>query len=662
MRSLEFITRAALAVASVGLLTGTTTGCDVLAAAGNAALAAAAETDNSGDASLTGGGTAGGAAGCVPECVAKQCGPDGCGGSCGSCGAGKTCTAAKCTVIDANTCLGRCGEYQAAATCQCDEYCVESGDCCEDREALCSGAAAEAGCGSVPEAGVCDGVAAVRYCLQASGTEPPSVLAVPCEGFETCGIDSDGWASCQLKAGSCEPGTAACVDGATQKTCTKAGTWKNQPCANCQAGALTVTCGGKAARKVGEITVKYEFRSANNELTGWGPLALAPLTEALIWTGVPDDDGVLQIVSSAQTDGQGRANIEIPPGKEAVATLILVAAKSAASGALTDFDVVMLRPDVADGEQPIDKVLKGNAKVWNWQVPAKSVMGGTWTVHEAQLSGVLRVFDYARYVYSSAAGQFGKKGPSVGIWMRPNTEWSCGACFTAFPHSVGAVKLKSHIWIPMTAKDTSYWSDAVSAHELGHWVMEAFGESPSEGGTHFLQCATFPGQAWSEGWATWVSSATRGNPLYFDSQEGSFFWFDIAQQKTNKGKEFPTPQADKGWLQYQSENWVAGTLWAMTSPGAVGESAFSASDNQFLLKALSSARMTKAPFGRGYTRHTWDLKSGTCGFINVKNTGATSPMIADYLDAVVCADKSMADLVEAAVGSYPYPVAKPICK
>ncbi len=38
-----------------------------------------------------------------------------------------------------DSCEGRCGEFDPAATCQCDDECATFGDCCADKEEVCSG-------------------------------------------------------------------------------------------------------------------------------------------------------------------------------------------------------------------------------------------------------------------------------------------------------------------------------------------------------------------------------------------------------------------------------------------------------------------------------------------------------------------------------------------
>lgn len=69
--------------------------------------------------------------------------------------------------------------------------------------------------------------------------------------------------------------------------------------------------------------------------------------------------------------------------------------------------------------------------------------------------------------------------------------------------------------------------------------------------------------------------------------------------------------------------------------------------------------MTRAPFGRGYTTHVWDINS-FCEPINVWDTGVSAPMYADFLDALRCSGIS-ASAMDAAVSPYPYPMNAPIC-
>jgi hypothetical protein len=71
---------------------------------------------------------------CEPDCDDKVCGADGCGGDCGLCGDGEGCTdQGQCS--GSASCAGSCGS--AGEGCFCDEFCFDSGDCCDDICVVC---------------------------------------------------------------------------------------------------------------------------------------------------------------------------------------------------------------------------------------------------------------------------------------------------------------------------------------------------------------------------------------------------------------------------------------------------------------------------------------------------------------------------------------------
>lgn len=86
------------------------------------------------------------------------------------------------------------------------------------------------------------------------------------------------------------------------------------------------------------------------------------------------------------------------------------------------------------------------------------------------------------------------------------------------------------MWVGGGATDQEYWSDFATTHELGHWRMASYAINPGEQGPHYFGIKTFPGQAHSEGWATFHSAALRDNPIGFDIQGGTAFWVDISQR------------------------------------------------------------------------------------------------------------------------------------
>ncbi|GMV41342.1 MAG: hypothetical protein AMXMBFR64_30580 [Myxococcales bacterium] len=98
-------------------------------------------------------------AACVPDCAAKLCGDDGCGGSCGACPDGASCDGGAC-VMPLPSCAGACGG-QSPDGCWCDDACTGYGDCCPDYAALCAAgpppASCEGACGGQSPAGCwCD--------------------------------------------------------------------------------------------------------------------------------------------------------------------------------------------------------------------------------------------------------------------------------------------------------------------------------------------------------------------------------------------------------------------------------------------------------------------------------------------------------------------------
>jgi hypothetical protein len=237
-------------------------------------------------------------------------------------------------------------------------------------------------------------------------------------------------------------------------------------------------------------------------------------------------------------------------------------------------------------------------------------------------------------------------------WRRPKTNWDCGTCFAPWQIEVGSTQFESQLFMPASAQDQTYWSDAVIAHEAGHYVMWSYGISPNEGGQHCLGNTTAPGQAWSEGWATGFSAIFRGGSTYWDKQRGSMFWFDLGQRQYDD-YAWKRPSAQLGLLQDIDENEVAAMLWSLAGDERIGKS------NTLL--GLGRPSVAGRPFRRGYKRHTWDIQN--CKRVNTTVTNENTPMFADFLDGLVCNGAST-DAVDATTNpstNYPYPSKAPLC-
>ncbi|MFT5430590.1 MAG: hypothetical protein ACI9OJ_001265 [Myxococcota bacterium] len=160
---------------------------------------------------------------CVPDCVAKACGSDGCGGQCGVCPQGESCTPnqvceANCTAVctgklcGTNGCGGSCGTCPTGQVCAVDGSCI-GGNCIPE----CAGKSCGAdGCG-----GKC-GVCPTGESCSTSATCEPGGCTADCSGKQ-CGADGCG--------GSC----GGCPDG---ESC-GAGF-------QCQGGGCTADCSQKA--------------------------------------------------------------------------------------------------------------------------------------------------------------------------------------------------------------------------------------------------------------------------------------------------------------------------------------------------------------------------------------------------------------------------------
>ena len=242
----------------------------------------------------------------------------------------------------------------------------------------------------------------------------------------------------------------------------------------------------------------------------------------------------------------------------------------------------------------------------------------------------------------------GREGLPVVAWLGYGTRWSCGACFAQWPVTTAGRRWEAQAWFSAD-EDEGYWSDAVSLHELGHWLMASYGTVPEEGGPHTLGVPTFPGQAWSEGWATFFSTDVRGSSRYYDKQDGSMFWVDLAAE----GASTP-PDPDLGLLQRLDEGAVSTLLY---------RAARAAGSSQPLYGALAAPQMNRSPWGRGYRRHTWRM-DGSGAYVDVVQTQVAAPALADFLDALACGGavpRATLDWATQRSRGYPYPSEAPLC-
>ncbi len=195
--------------------------------------------------------------GCVPDCFAKVCGDNGCGGSCGGCPGGYSCVNNLCTPSCTPNCLGReCGPDSCGGvcgTCPVSQTCDNvQGQCSGPCSANCSGkVCGDDGCG-----GSCGSCAVNATCVL--GLCVPSGSCTPDCAGKQCGSDGCGGLCGQCAPGlTCSPSgmcAASCVGDCNGKNCGDDGCGGScgscgagQYCNNglCAAGGCQPNCTGK---------------------------------------------------------------------------------------------------------------------------------------------------------------------------------------------------------------------------------------------------------------------------------------------------------------------------------------------------------------------------------------------------------------------------------
>jgi hypothetical protein len=312
-------------------------------------------------------------------------------------------------------------------------------------------------------------------------------------------------------------------------------------------------------------------------------------------------------------------------------------------------NLVVANPDLAAGEQTYGDT--GSApSVWSWSVTTSEfVAGPSRQITDAGGSGIVQTYIQASAAYLRGESVIYTPKPVV-IWAAPGVSWDCGACAWDEPTTVLGPTFEQQVFMPDDS-DQGVRSDAVTAHELGHSVMNALGISPGEGGEHILGYTVQPGMAWSEGWATYMSSSVRGSTVYYDKQDGGFFWLDIDERAYSGGSDWNRPFDFLPLTQAIDENEVAAMTWRLEQKTGWTS----------LLRTLASDRMTMEITPRGYTQRTWTDATNSSDYVD---TYLPSRHFADALDAMLCNDliaPSALWSVTEPWGYYPYDDAAPLC-
>jgi hypothetical protein len=479
-----------------------------------------------------------------------------------------------------------------------------------------------------------------------------------CLACDTCGAEGQ---ACCPSGSQCVPGFA-CVDGNCTSAAPTCGDLGQACCATgpaCGTGLLCAggTCGGATAF-TGRLLFEQVVPDSATKPTGW--LATPVKTPAAGFLVLSKNGTTIyDSTYTATGTGAGTFTVLVPSTPAAGDTIAFVAAELDAFGlvaAVADpvFATAGLHQAIYD--------VPANPRLWSWSLPVSAAQPGDLLIKLASAAGAASVFnDVQRGRRATWAYNHHAYPPDsrliVWLGLSPATDWDCGACFAEYPATVFGVPFDTQMWIGVTA-DQGYWSGPVVVHETGHWVMASYGQTPNEGGPHYFGVPTFPGQAWSEGWATFFSSDARGSPVYWDKQQGAMFWIDLQNRGYSGGLTWQRPVPSDGLTSKPpasglDENEVAAMLWKLDSSALAAQAVFD---------GLKSARLTQSPYARGYTRHTWDIDAKG-NISNIVDTHESAPCLADFLDALDCAGFSRTgiDAATEPATHYPYPSNTPVC-
>lgn len=520
------------------------------------------------------------------------------------------------------------GEPCEAACLEGDTACVQQACPARPSEALRTAI----DCATLPEGGRCLGARVVERCVDGV------LLQEDCGAGDAC--VEEGTAHCAVGA-ACVDGTTRCAQGGALEACLE-GRWQARECgAGCVPVGQSGWCGTPGPTLSGQV--RYARRGPDAAFRAWTAEAeLVPARGFLIASYRGDT-----LVDLGVTDAQGAFTLRVPAAAADSDRIVVYAAGRSAPGTVA----YAVADPALPGWQRVPVTPGASASIWSWSRSRRELAGRpVFTIQESEGSGAAAVFEALRTAWYRARERYGRPGLPVVAWLGFGTTWSCGACFSEWPVTAAGRRWESQVWLPGDG-DAAWWSEAMVLHELGHWVMASFGTSPQEGGQHFVGVPTFPGQAWSEGWATWFSADSRGSPRYYDRQGGTMFWVDLEAREPAWGA-WVRPRPEEGLLQRMEENEVAAILYRLGT---------GTPSRQRLYEALASPAMNLAPWARGYRRHKWRMEDGKV--VDVVETETPAPCLADYLDALMCQGfpAGVMDAATEPAVAYPYPSQAPLC-
>ena len=116
------------------------------------------------------------------------------------------------------SCAGKCGDYEFTQPCQCDEGCVEAGDCCKDYAAICKKGGDCAANKDCDDLDPCTADACTAGACSHTGNGSCCKTDADCDDASACTVDACTSAGCTHAKKACDDGLACTTDSCDAKT------------------------------------------------------------------------------------------------------------------------------------------------------------------------------------------------------------------------------------------------------------------------------------------------------------------------------------------------------------------------------------------------------------------------------------------------------------
>lgn len=279
--------------------------------------------------------------------------------------------------------------------------------------------------------------------------------------------------------------------------------------AGCGASGDDFSCQGIGGTTVSGV-VRYEKKFFDeNGFTGqreFRPVRFAPVE-------VVSPRGVL---ATTTTDGQGRyCAVYIQTGEPTVNRVSVVATKASTQNIKVGFFYVDLDDQVRFAQYAVS-------------VPFNERDGNSFAVNldirDGDLGGVFNILETLARGEEFFTSITGQHPPLLtAIWQQEIggsffiPEEDCRQVGLGVEGDCIFLQGDGELFFDITTGDRDDYDDDIILHEYGHFIVHNFSRDSSPGGVHFLNDHTQDIRlSWSEGWATFFSSAVRNNPKNVD--------------------------------------------------------------------------------------------------------------------------------------------------